>query len=573
MRGVWHSHAEPARKNPYLDLAAGGLLLFGILARVVGFFQNASLIGDEAMLALNIGHRSFTQLLQPLDYAQVATVPFLWAERLAAEVGGVSAYSLRFVPLLAGVGMLYALYRLTDKLLGRVVAVVALALAATAFPLIRYSVEVKPYIVDSLASVLLIWVALRLTENLSDLRGWAALAVGGVIGVLVSTPALLVCIASAGALAIAALRSRRLNLLPWLALLGVLWGCVFAAAYITWYSPVAGSQYMRHYWAPAILQPGTPQFWDRLWGAVSESACTLTCWRGILDLTPGLLLLTFIGTAHIWRQRGPESAALLAGPLAAAFSASALGRYPIATRLVLFAAPLLCIMVAAGVVSVASQVECRWPRIRARWVLFLFLYPSFIVAATLTFVPPADWGVRSVEVRALAEDFRVHGGGEPIYVFARSVPTWVFHTTDWAAPDSSRLTFAARTAGPEGLGFVNASTRGRRIRGEGEHLVYRYRGGIELYGTPTGSQARAMIGHYPRLADPGWAESEAWRIQEAAKPFIWILMSDFTHAGADEHQILMESVKKAGGTAVYRKPAANAVLYRIKFQAGALRSK
>ena len=543
----------------------GGLLLFGALARIVGFLQNASLIGDEAMLALNIGRYSFARLLQPLDYSQVATVPFLWAERVATAMGGVSGYSLKLVPLLAGIGLLYPLYRLTDKLLGPVVAVVALALAATAFPLIRYSVEVKPYIVDSLVSVLLIWVAVRLVENLDDLRGWAWLAVGGAIGVLVSTPALLVCVAAAGALAIAALRKRRLDVLPWLALLVVLWGAIFAAAYTTWYAPVAGSPYMRHYWAPAFLRPGTPQLLDRVWFAVSESACTLTCWRGIFDLTPGLLALAAAGAAHTWRRRGPEYSVLVAGPLAAAFAASALGGYPIVTRLMLFSAPLLCIMVAAGLTALASLVQRLWPRIRARWVLVFFLYPSFVVAATLTFAPPADWGVHGVEVRPLAKDFQLHGHGEPIYVFARSVPTWVFHTTDWGSPDTSRLTFAAWAAGPQGPGFINGATRGRRARGEGERLIYHYQGGIELYGTSTGSQSRAMIGHHPLMPDPGWAESEAWRIREAARPFIWIVLSDFTHRGADERQVLMEAVKRAGGEVVYTRSSPDAVLYRVRF--------
>lgn len=552
-------------------LLVGGLFLLGTLARLVGFFQNTSLIGDEAMLALNIGARSFTELLQPLDYSQLATIPFLWAERFAVEIGGVSAYALRIVPVLAGVTLLLALYRFTDRFLGEIVAIVTLALAATAFPLIRYSVEVKPYSLDALVAVLLICAALRVAQHLGCLRCWILLAIAGMLGVLVSTPALFICMGAVAALGVAALRSRRPRLVPAIIVLSILWGGVFASAYKSWYAPVAGSRYMRHYWASAFLTPGTAELPGRLWAAASESACTLNCWRGILDLTPVLLLLAIIGTVHIWRRRGPESAVLVAAPLMAVFAASALGRYPIATRLMLFAAPLLCIMIAAGAVHTARLMERWWPWIRARWILLLFLYPSLIFSATLTFFPPSDWGLRSVEVRPLAEDFQLHGGREPIYIFARSVPTWVFHTTDWTSPDTSRLSFVAWVAGPNGPGFINASTRGKRIRGEGQHLTYPYRGGIELYGNPTGSQSRAIVGYYPRLPDPGWAESEAWRIQQAAKPFVWIVISDF-RAGADERQVLMSAVKNAGGIAVYRKVAPNACLYRIRFPGPPLRA-
>jgi len=170
-----------------------GLLLFGGGARVIGFFQNASLTGDEAMLALNIGRRSFTQLLHPLAYSQIATVPFLWIERLAVVLGGVSAYSLRVAPLLMGIILLWAVYRLTVTALGPLIAVVALGLTATAYPLIRYSVEVKPYVLDALAAVLLMQTAVRLMRDLADRHRWVLFAVSSAIAILVSTPALLVC--------------------------------------------------------------------------------------------------------------------------------------------------------------------------------------------------------------------------------------------------------------------------------------------------------------------------------------------------------------------------------------------
>src|SRR4051794_37062071 len=48
-----------------VEIAATGLLLFGAVVRIVGFLQNASLSGDEAMLALSIGTRTLSGLLRP----------------------------------------------------------------------------------------------------------------------------------------------------------------------------------------------------------------------------------------------------------------------------------------------------------------------------------------------------------------------------------------------------------------------------------------------------------------------------------------------------------------------------
>jgi hypothetical protein len=544
---------------------AGAVIVFGALTRVVGFLQNASLSGDEAMLGLNVGRRTFRQLLQPLDYGQVATVPFLWAERLFVLVGGVSGFSLRVVPLVAGVGLLWLLYRLAAELSDPARAVVALAIAATSFPLIRYSVEVKPYIVDALACTVLVWAGVQLRQDMDDRRRWLRLVLAGAVGVLVSTPALFACGAVAGGLGLAAVRVRNRKALAGLCAILVFWMVIFGFTYARWYAPNAQAPYMRDYWGQAILRLGTPHLLARSWLGLEETACTLTCWRGVLNLSPVLLLLAVIGVIDIWRRRGPDYAILLAGPLAAGFAASGLGQYPIATRLVLYGAPLMAIMVAIGLVAAADRIERVWPRLRARWVVVGVLYPSLTLAAVLTFVPPTDWGIRGMEVRPLAEDFLRRSRGEPIYVFARVSPPWVFHTTDWSRPDTTRLAWVARMAGPDGPGFVNGATRGRRSPGEADSLVYGRGGRVELFGTPSGSQGRVGTGNTPPTPDPGWAETEAERIRDVARPYAWVVMSDYAHPGVDERAALMNAVKEAGGKVVYTKETTDGVLYRLRF--------
>jgi hypothetical protein len=523
------------------------------------------LSGDEAMLALSIGPRSFGGLLQPLDYGQLATVPFLWMERLVTNATGMSGPALRIIPLVAGIALLWILYRLARDLLGPLEAVVALALSATALPLIRYSVEVKPYVLDSLVSAVVIWVAVRVADDLKARRRWFCLAVAGAGGVLLSTPVLLVCAAVLGGLAVAALRRGRRDLLLRLCILGVLWGTLFSAAYVSWYAPNASAPYMRDFWAEAFLRPGTAHFFPRLWRSLGDLSCTLTCWRGVADLWPLLLLLALLGVTRVVRGRGPEYAVLLAGPILAAFGASALGSYPIATRLLLFSAPLLAILVAAGAVMVAARLERSWPRLRARWVLLLLLYPSVVLAVTLAFASPSDWGFHGVAALPLAEIYRHRESNEPVYIFPRAVAAWVFHTTEWSAPDTARLRWVADIAGPSGSGFVNGPSRGTRPPGEGAELVYTYQGRKELYGTSTGSQGRVGVGYVPPEPDPHWAENEVGRMRAAARPYVWIVMADYAHGSLDEGAILMRAVQAAGGEVVYSSATSDAVLYRVRF--------
>jgi Dolichyl-phosphate-mannose-protein mannosyltransferase len=560
--------AENQRSSSRLKRLAAGLFLFGALVRIVGFLQNASLNGDEAMLALSIGRRSFSELLQPLDYGQVAPVPFLWAERLITHVGGVSGYGLRIVPLTVGIVLLWVVYRLTAVLWGPVQAVVALALAATSYPLMRYSVEVKPYIIDGLVSALLIWMAVRLASDLENRRNWALLGLAGSAGVLLSSPALLVCAGIGAGLVVAVVRSRRLYLISSVALLGLVWGSIFAAAYVSWYAPNASAPYIQEFWAANFLLLGRPDFAVRLWSSLAELSCTLTCWRGIVDLWPILLGLTIVGLITVSRARGPEYAVLLVGPVAAAFAASMLGRYPLGTRLLLFCAPILAVATAVGAVALATRVERSWPRLRARWILLLLVYPSLILAAALAFAPPTDWGFRGTEVQPLAELYQRRGAGEPVYVFPRAVPAWVFHTTDWGAPDTARLDWVAAIAGPNGLGSVNGSSRGRRRFGEGMNLVYSSPFGMELYGTSSGVQVRRGHLSSPK-PDSGWAETEAWRIRQAARPYIWMILADYAHGPLDERAILMKAVTAAGGEVVFTSVTPDAILVRLRFSPAA----
>jgi hypothetical protein len=67
-----------AARTLFLSAAA---IVAGVLIRLEHLAGGRSLHIDEARLALNIGQRSFSGLLEPLAYEQTAPIPFLWAER------------------------------------------------------------------------------------------------------------------------------------------------------------------------------------------------------------------------------------------------------------------------------------------------------------------------------------------------------------------------------------------------------------------------------------------------------------------------------------------------------------
>lgn len=184
------------------------------------------------------------------------------------------------------------------------------------------------------------------------------------------------------------------------------------------------------------------------------------------------------------------------------------------------------------------------------------------LSADSAMVPPR---MRRRARRLWAALFRAHGASEPVYIFPRTTPAWVFHTTDWSAPDTARLAWVARDAGPEGAGFVNGASRGPRKLGEGASLISWSVGTEELYGTSTGGQGRMGRWLHPSRARSGWAENEAWRIRGAAAPYIWIVISDYEHGPLDEGEILMRAVAAAGGKVVFSRATADAILFRVRF--------
>ncbi len=53
------------------------IALFGVIIAFIQYVSNKSLWLDEAMLALNIINRDYSELLLPLDSIQVAPILFL----------------------------------------------------------------------------------------------------------------------------------------------------------------------------------------------------------------------------------------------------------------------------------------------------------------------------------------------------------------------------------------------------------------------------------------------------------------------------------------------------------------
>ena len=338
--------APPVLKARWRSAASIPLVLcvIGIALRVVQYLHHRSLWFDEAMLALNIVNRSYSQLVQPLDYNQGAPAGFLFLERLAGTHLGFGEYALRLIPLIAGVCSLYLFYKLAQLLLPPKALWIALGLAALCPHLIYYSSELKQYSSDVLIATALALLLFNLVTRPINVRMGAILGVAGAIAIWISHPALIVLAGTGGAALASSLFRRDWKCVKALLIAVILWTASFGGFYLISVRDVAKNNFFYLYWATAFMP---------------HDLTSIATWRWLLQhllsvfRNPGgtfaePAIICFSVGAVVVFQQDRQKFWMLVSPIVIALVLSYLGKYPFEGRLLLFLAPTLFLLIAAG---------------------------------------------------------------------------------------------------------------------------------------------------------------------------------------------------------------------------------
>jgi 4-amino-4-deoxy-L-arabinose transferase-like glycosyltransferase len=562
--GRWRRGGAPT-------LAVAALVLVGVALRLRLFLDARALWLDEAMLALNVAVRSYTELLRPLAWTQSAPPLYLWLERAAVEAFGVGEQPLRVVALVAGVLLLPLLWLVARALLGRAGALVALAVAALSPQLVRYANEVKPYSSDACVTLVLLALALVVLRRPADRWGWVTLVVVGAVTIYLSTTAVFV-LAGVGAALVASADVRRSpRAVGWLAGAAAVWGAAFVALYVGVLRAVATHETMRLFFLDAFLDPRSPHFREFATNAL----------RGWLPgpfvngdvmhppyTTPTVALLLAVGVVAIARQRGLWAVCLTCVPLLAALVASAVGQYPVVMRTMTFGAPLLIVLATAGLAAIATGLAARllepWRRAVAP------------VAAAAILVPAAAWSVatarapwRYEDVRpAAARLARPDAAGIPLYIGWGAGPVWAFYTTDWSAPDTARLAWLA--AREDWLPVPGVLAPGGAVVPDTTAPVARrpvavYAGRREILSQPRYIDRPAPGSRRVVTTVPGWPEREVALIRQEARPDVFVL--HIRHADDPAPLVLRAALRSAGAEVVETIADRSTVLDRVRFRA------
>jgi len=486
------------------------------------YIANPSLSVDDAMLTLNIGTRSFRALLGSLALDQTAPPLFLWILKLLTLLGGVHDPVLRLIPLLAGCALPYAVCRVAGRLLSDASALLAAGFTAASPILVQYSVSVKPYETDALVAVTLIWLTLDVLDRPEELRATVRLGAAGILSLLISTPAVFVLVACVGALATS-------RLTPRLAIVGGTWGLVFAVVYISILRPASESPYLRTFWAGRM-------FSGNLWDLVKRVPMqAFLPFRKLSEPEVVSWLASLGGLAVLVRSRGAR-AILVGGPIAVMLGAALASLYPVAPRLALFVAPMICILVAAAL---------EGPHLErlGRGAVVVRVVSIGAVLALLVSAAPTNWW--PPDSRGLVSAFRgAAAPGENVYVFSGVVPDWTVYATDWHSPDQARLGVILREERTDGPAFHNAPGRGGPVPDTaGQFLTIPAGSHLELLGLAPGTAFREGAMFSQPHPDEGWAHHEARRIARSAHPGVWVAIA-YAYQGADRD--LLAALDSAG---------------------------
>lgn len=340
------------------------LLILGALLRLAAYGAGRSIWLDESLIRANLGVASPFALLGPLGGAQVVPPAFLFIERLAFQVLGGSAYSVRLFTLICGLASLPLFAAVARRVLPARAVPLAVALFVLCDDLIYYASELKPYASDVTAA-LACWLAALEAERLGlNAKRALGLAVMGMAAVWFSFPVVFVLAGiGAGGLVQSMLRARwkEAGIVVGIALA---WGISFLACQAATRTQIDDPTILPAFWNFAFLpRDGRAPRWlvgrlvYLLANPLDYYATKSIRWMVVPALVAGAL-----GVVELARRR-PLVLSWLLLPMAATLCAAALRAYPFHGRTVLFLTPGLFLLLAAGVEFVGCRTRGRWPAV------------------------------------------------------------------------------------------------------------------------------------------------------------------------------------------------------------------
>ncbi|VAX36787.1 hypothetical protein MNBD_PLANCTO02-2388 [hydrothermal vent metagenome] len=362
-----------------------GFLLLGLVARSVRYFLRFPLWDDESFLCFNFIDRSYGQLLQPLDYHQVAPVLFLWGEQAATQLFGYNELALRLIPFLCAIASLFLFRYFASQFLKGTALILSMAVFAVAYPGIRYAAEAKPYGTDLFVGLTLFTLAVAWWKQPERIKFLWGLVLFVPIAVGYSYPSLFI----AGGVSLAILhvlwkQGTPQGWVAWVLFNVVLLGSFVVVFQVAKIQAGAEQSFMESYWIKAF--PPWQEPWRLPWWLLVTHSSDLMSYP--VGGARGASTLTFIGfvlgAVQAFRYRRSFFLLLCFVPLGLNLIAAAMHRYPYGghVKFAQYIAPMLCLMAGLGGAAFFNWLKVKIKSPRKAIVIWLSIL-AFIAFASI----------------------------------------------------------------------------------------------------------------------------------------------------------------------------------------------
>jgi len=327
------------------DFLWWGIVALGIFLRLHQYFLNRSLWADEASLALNLVSKNFRELTQVLDYHQAAPIGFLFIEKLLILVFGNHDYIMRLFPLFAGLLATYLIYKIARASFG-IFGLFAAIMFSISWWLVYYSIEVKQYSIDVMVALLLVYLAINCLNETMQAREFLKLGIVGAIVIWFSHPSVFIMVGIGLVLVLEKFTRKKYVPWTWILGIGIGWLASFGLEYLVSLRHIVSDGYLIDYWRKAYVP--MPPWSDKRWFLNTYFSFLFFAFHRA-DNTMALitLVLTSIGTVSIL-IRNWKVGLLVISPFLVTVVASALQRYPLKERFMLFLIPFAMLLMAEG---------------------------------------------------------------------------------------------------------------------------------------------------------------------------------------------------------------------------------
>ncbi len=414
-------HLRQKIKNFNYSRACWIIIAIGIILRLAQYIYNRSLTEGEAALALNIVHRSYSELLRPLDFTQAAPIGFLFIEKFFFNVMGNNEYALRLFPLISGIFGIFLFFKLTKKFLGKTGSLLALLLFAVGDHLIYFSSEVKQYSSDVLIALVIILTALYVIEKRFSFKSLLCFNIIGAVLLWFSHPALFVLSAAVLVFLLNILRKKQWPLFIRVLFFSIIPAISFIINYHLSLRAISQNPELITGWQRAFL-PLIP-------GSIKQTVLSGYSFLKIFKTPLGIpvyeLFLTLccfiIGAVYMYYKQRNKSLLLLI-PLILTIIASSLHRYPFAGRLLLFLVPLMLIPITEGVIFL-SRNTARGSILAALVLPFVLTIGPCAIASYHLIKPRAPEELRPV-LKYLRKERK---NSDTIYLYYASINAYNYY--------------------------------------------------------------------------------------------------------------------------------------------------